>query len=85
MAVVVNRYLVPIEYSMKYLGLIINRNWSYSEHFEAIILKAERMASALMRLMPNLRGSGERKRRLYANVINSVILYVLKLLTKKIT
>ncbi|XP_039303491.1 uncharacterized protein LOC120357376 [Solenopsis invicta] len=28
-----------------------------------------------MRLMPNLCGPGERKRRLYANIINSVVLY----------
>lgn len=40
-----------------------------------IIPKAEGMAASLMRLMPNLRGPAKRKRRIYANVVNSVILY----------
>lgn len=33
------------------------------------------MAMSLMRLMPNLRGPAEKRRRLYSNVINSIILY----------
>lgn len=39
------------------------------------MLKAKAMASSLVRLMPSLRGPSDRKRRLYANAINSVITY----------
>ena len=45
------------------------------DHFNKLLPKAEGTAAVLMTLMPNLRGPGQRKRRLYANVIHSIILY----------
>ncbi|XP_011685328.1 PREDICTED: uncharacterized protein LOC105448464 [Wasmannia auropunctata] len=66
---------VPVDTSLKYLGLTLNRTWSFSEHFARVLPAAERMSLALARLMPNLRGPNEFSRRLYCAVIHSVIFY----------
>ncbi|XP_029675608.1 uncharacterized protein LOC115243072 [Formica exsecta] len=49
--------------------------WTFNEHFRYVVEKTSRVARALNRLMPNLRGPDERRRRLYANVLLSVMLY----------
>ncbi|KMQ92774.1 reverse transcriptase [Lasius niger] len=61
--------------SIKYLGVIIDVNWSFFDHFRYTEEKANKVVRALNRLMPNLRGPDERRRRLFANVVLSVILY----------
>ncbi|EFN70484.1 hypothetical protein EAG_06200, partial [Camponotus floridanus] len=48
---------------------------NFTEHFTQVSAKAGRVTGALCRIMPNLRGPGEAKRRLYVNVVLSVILY----------
>ncbi|KMQ85315.1 reverse transcriptase [Lasius niger] len=67
----------PIKFSstIKYLGIYIDTNWLFSHHFHYVEEKANRVVRALNRLMPNLRGPDERRRRLFANVVLSVILY----------
>ncbi|XP_011688863.1 PREDICTED: uncharacterized protein LOC105450628 [Wasmannia auropunctata] len=66
---------IPVKNSIKYLGLTIDQKWSFVDHFAEILPKAERAAMAVVRLMPNMRGPGERRRRLYAGVVHSMILY----------
>lgn len=61
--------------SMKYLGIILDSRLRFLEHFKYVEGKAAKVTRALGRLMPNLRGPHERKRRLYAEVLQSVILY----------
>lgn len=61
--------------SIKYLGIYIDTNWLFSDHFRYVEERANRVVRALNRLMPNLRGPDERRRRLFANVVLSVILY----------
>lgn len=61
--------------AIKYLGVILDSRLDFGEHFRYVAAKASRVASALGRLMPNLRGPSEVKRILYANVIMSVITY----------
>ncbi|KMQ88059.1 reverse transcriptase [Lasius niger] len=61
--------------SIKYLGILIDVHWTFSHHFRYIEEKANRVIRALNWLMPNLKGPDERRRRLFANVIMSVILY----------
>lgn len=67
--------LIPVKAQFKYLGLILNRKWSFREHFDRVLPKADRMSLALARIMPNLRGPCEPARRLYSGVIHSVIFY----------
>lgn len=71
----VENQVVKVGSSMKYLGLTIDAKWNFKKHFSELLPRAERMASAVGRLMPNLGGPGERRRRLYASVVHSVILY----------
>ena len=49
--------------------------WSFLPHFRKLIPKADRMACALARLLPNLGGPGAAVRRVYAAVTHSVLLY----------
>lgn len=67
--------LIEVKSSMKYLGVIIDRRMSFEDHFEYVEKRANQMSASLERLLPNLRGPKEIKRRLYANVVISVILY----------
>lgn len=67
--------VVPLSKSMKYLGVYLDSRLSFRDHFSYVELKCGKVIRALSRLMPNLRGPREKKRKLYANVLYSVILY----------
>lgn len=54
---------------------MVDVKWTFSDHFRYVIGKMERVVRALSKLMPNLRGPNERRRRLYLNVVMSVVLY----------
>lgn len=71
----IDREIVAVESTVKYLGLILDKDWSFMDHFTYIENKISRVSRALYALMPNLRGPRERKRRLYAHVIASIINY----------
>lgn len=66
---------VQTKRNIKYLGLQIDETWSFKEHFSRLIPRVEGVAMALARLLPNLGGPDGRVRRVYAGVINSIILY----------
>jgi len=61
--------------SMKYLGVILDSKLNFKNHFTYINEKVGKVSRALGRLMPNLRGPMEKKRRLYAGIITSMVLY----------
>ncbi|KMQ84870.1 reverse transcriptase, partial [Lasius niger] len=73
--IVVNDVGIDLSPSIKYLGVLIDPQWSFSDHFRYVEDKAGRVVRALNRLMPNLKGPDEKQRRLYANAIISVVLY----------
>lgn len=50
---------------MKYLGILLDSRLSFNDHFKFTKDKMEKVNNALCRLMPNLRGPAEYKRRLY--------------------
>lgn len=60
---------------MKYLGLILDSRWGFEEHFSRQVLRIQKVAGALHRLLPNLGGPREEVRRLYAMVVRSIALY----------
>lgn len=66
---------ISIATEMKYLGLRLDSNWSFRPHFQLVAPRAERVSVALGRLLPNLRGPDERVRKLYVEVVHSVLLY----------
>lgn len=71
----IGRTYVQVKDSMKYLGVFVDRSWSFKDHFLYLEKKVAGVTRALSRLMPNLRGPGEQKRRLYASVVTSVMMY----------
>jgi len=70
----VDGVLVPIGSSIRYLGLVLDAGWTFRDHFDRLLTRADGMA-ALGRLMPNIGGPGGRRRRLYASVVQSVVMY----------
>ena len=57
--------------SIKYLGVQLDRRLSFGKHLQIATAKAIQCGAALTRLMPNIGGPREVKRRLVAIVVNS--------------
>jgi len=66
--------VVPVKSNMKYLGVMVDHRLNF-KRFLYIGEKVGKITRALGRLLPNLRGPHEGKRRLYANIITSVVMY----------
>lgn len=66
---------IKLKKSMKYLGLILDGQLKFEEHFKYVSEKVIKVNKALYKLLPNLRGPQEIKRKLYANIVQSVTLY----------
>lgn len=60
---------------LTYLGVEVDRGLSFGQHVDRVSRKAAAVAGNLSRLMPNVGGPREGKRRLYASVIHSILLY----------
>jgi len=69
----VDGVLVPIRTSIRYLGL--DAGWTFRDHFDRLLSCADGMVAALGRLMTNIGGPDGRRRRLYAGVVQFVIMY----------
>lgn len=67
--------LVKIKDQIKYWGLELHRMLDIRAHLEAASKKTHTTAVLLSRLMPNLGGAVQRKRRLLAIVVDSKMLY----------
>lgn len=68
---------MTIEWKNKitYLGVEIDRNLSFGPHINKVALKASKTIGNLSRLMPNVGGGKEKKRKLIASVATSQMLY----------
>jgi len=66
---------VPIGAQIKYLGLILDSRWRFRTHFNEMVPRVSKAADNLARLLPNLGGPNGRVRRLYAEVVSSMVLY----------
>lgn len=71
----IERDQVEIVKSFKYLGVMLDHRLTFLPHFYYAMDKTARVTGALTGLMPNLRGPSEAKRKLFGNVILSVLLY----------
>lgn len=61
--------------SVKYLGIWLDENLTFSEHVKQIKTKAENRVAALSRVMPNIGGPSFEKRKVLAGVAKSIIMY----------
>ncbi|KAL4082383.1 hypothetical protein QTP88_030003 [Uroleucon formosanum] len=60
---------------IRYLGVVLDRNLTFAAHVDTVAKKASRTAAALARLMPNIGGPSEWKRKLLGSVVDSQLLY----------
>ncbi|KAL4108057.1 hypothetical protein QTP88_018314 [Uroleucon formosanum] len=72
---VLSQTQVTMKRSIKHLGIIVDDNLNFNEHVDTVARKAQKVMQALGRLMPNVGGPKESKRKLLASVVHSVILY----------
>ena len=66
---------VPYSRSIKHLGVLVHDHLSWLPHVTAVTQRADQIAQAVGRLMPNHRGSKMSKSRLLAAVADSVMRY----------
>lgn len=76
---------VVVKPSMKYLGVILDARLSFRKHVDYVSQKVGGIARSLGRLMPNMRGPREHCRRLYANVVLSVVLYAAPVWSQRVS
>lgn len=66
---------IPLRDRLRYLGVILDKRLTFAAHVETVAGKAARSATALARLMPNVGGPVQWKRRLLNSVVESQLLY----------
>lgn len=71
----INGHHIPIVKEMRYLGIQLDTRFSFIKHVAAAAAEARKTSSALGRLMPNVGGPSEGKRRLLMSVVHSRLLY----------
>lgn len=69
-----NNVILPTN-SVKYLGVWVDGNLKYKEHIRKTVTKAEKLVTALTRIIPNISGLGSEKRLVYYGVVQSIMLY----------
>ncbi|KAI5747359.1 hypothetical protein M8J77_013857 [Diaphorina citri] len=73
--VMVKNTSITAKSSTKYLGVIFDQNMRLTSHITYAVEKAEKVAAALGRLMPNIGGPGNGKRHILASVVYSTLFY----------
>lgn len=66
---------IKVAQYMKYLGVTVDGNWNFYKHFVLVAAKVNKVVGHLNRLMPNIKDPNELKKRLYMNVVTSILLY----------
>jgi len=67
--------IVTMKKTMKDLGIIVDDSLRFSEHVKVTADKAQKIMLLLSRIMPNVGGPREARRKLLASVVHSIILY----------
>ena len=73
--IVLGEHEVQWKKSIKYLGVQLDQRLSFGEHLQIATAKVIHCGAALTRLMSNIGGPREAKRRLVASVVNLKLLY----------
>lgn len=66
---------VPLSTEMKYLGMVVDRSLLFKVQVRKAAARAAEIGNQLARIMPNVGGPREERRRLLSSVVHSVLLY----------
>ena len=66
--------ITPVK-DVKYLGVIVDKDLSFTKHLVTIADKADKSAAAIGRIMTRFGGTKEARRRLLTSVVESMMLY----------
>lgn len=66
---------VSISKEIRYLGFVVDNSLRFEKHLAHSVERARKQCGALQRLMPNIPGPKEKKRRVLATTAQSTILY----------
>lgn len=58
-----------------YLGITLDKHLIFGCHVKETCVKAERVAAALSRLLPNIKEPNAAKRKVFANAVVSILLH----------
>lgn len=78
----VDEHIIRTAESIKYLGVMLDRNLHMTAHVNYIQQKALKTIKAVNGILPNIGGPRSGKRRLIASVVASVILYAAPIWSK---
>lgn len=61
--------------SLRYLGIEFSKKLGYGTHIRSAAVKAGKTAKALERILPNVRGARQNKRKVLSSVVQNQLLY----------
>ncbi|CAB0039254.1 unnamed protein product [Trichogramma brassicae] len=73
--ITVARHSIRSSPSIRYLGLHIDAKLKFDHHLRTVSAKAAGVIGALAKIMPNSGGPRSSRRKLYAHVVDSILLY----------
>lgn len=73
--ITMNRQNIPIFKQAKYLGVTFFTRLTIRPHVKAVSTSAKTLIASLIRIMPNINGPSENKRKLIMSISNSKLLY----------
>jgi len=76
---------VQIKRSMKYLGVTLGSHLTFTGHIRTVSGKATKAAAAIGRLMPNVSGPTQCKKKLLMTVVSSRLLYAASTWAERVT
>jgi len=72
---IINDTRVTPKEKLKYLGIELCKKLGYRTHIRGAVVKAGRTANALERILPNVRGARQDKRKILATTVQNQLLY----------
>ena len=70
-----DRFPIHFKDSIRYLGVWIDKAWNFKDHIKKASTKAGNVGTLLQRLMPNIGGPKQERRKLLSTVVHSILLY----------